>query len=263
MDDPLPIPTSDPVSPPVNSSRSYDQVQNLQDLIDKAHLPEDLRNILTERVARLALIRSGAGFASSTYILEFEATSRYLNWVVGLPWDKKTTDILDLSKAREILNRNHYGLDSLKDRVLEYIASLILNLRNNGPDSISRAPILCFVGLAGTGKTTFARSVAEALGRTFERIPFGGMADSRVLRGQSRYFPDAEPGSIVKRLAHAKAKNPVILLDELDRVTETARADIMGVLIELLDPEQNFALQHDIHFHSGLGSSGNSSNAFI
>jgi ATP-dependent Lon protease len=220
---------------------SYDQIRMLGEKVENAHVPEELRKILNERVARLALIRSGAGFTSSTYILEYESTSRYINWVVGLPWDRNTQDILDLSKAREILNKNHYGLDALKERVLEYMASIILNVRNNGAESVSRAPIICFVGLAGTGKTTFAKSVAEALGRQFERIPFGGMADSRVLRGQSRFFPDAEPGAIVKKLVHAGSKNPVILLDELDRVTETARADIMGVLIELLDPEQNYA----------------------
>jgi ATP-dependent Lon protease len=131
----------------------------------------------------------------------------------------------------------------------------MLNIKNYGPGFVSRSPILCFVGLAGTGKTTFAMSVAESLGRHFERIPFGGMADSRMLRGQSRYFPDAEPGLIIKRLAHAGVKNPVILLDELDRVTETSRSDIMGVLIELLDPEQNIAFtDHYIDYPFNLSS---------
>lgn len=114
-------------------------------------------------------------------------------------------------------------------------------MRQQHQDVIQRAPILCLVGLAGTGKTTLAKSIAEALGKHFERIPFGGMADSRALRGQSKAFPDAEPGYIIKKLFHAQTKNPVILLDELDRVTESSRADIMGVLVELLDPEQNFA----------------------
>lgn len=239
-----------------NKGESYDQIRKLGEMVEHAAIPEELRTLLNERVARLALIRSGAGFMSSTYILEYEATSRYINWVVGLPWDKQTQDLLDLAKAREILDKNHYGLENLKQRVLEYIASIMLNLKNNGPDFISRAPILCFVGLAGTGKTTFARSVAEALGRQFERIPFGGMADSRVLRGQSRYFPDAEPGAIIKRLVHAKTRNPVMLLDELDRVTESSRSDIMGVLIELLDPEQNFAfIDHYIDYPFNLSRS--------
>lgn len=231
--------TNTNISTPQSKSESYDQVRQLGEKVENAVMPEELKTLLNERIARLALVRSGAGFMSSTYILEYEGTSRYINWVTGLPWDKKSQDMLDLAKAREILDKNHYGLALLKQRVLEHIASLMLNLKNNGPEFISRSPILCFVGLAGTGKTTFAMSVAESLGRQFERIPFGGMADSRMLRGQSRYFPDAEPGMIIKKLVHAKVKNPVILLDELDRVTESSRSDIMGVLIELLDPEQN------------------------
>ncbi|HZE87868.1 MAG TPA: AAA family ATPase [Methylomirabilota bacterium] len=250
------INTTTPIASSSPKGESYDQVRKLGEKVEHAVLPEELRTILNERIARLALIRSGAGFMSSTYILEYESTSRYINWVVGLPWDKKSQDLLNLAKAREILDKNHYGLDMLKQRVLEYIASIMLNIKNNGPEFVSHSPILCFVGLAGTGKTTFAKSVAEALGRQFERIPFGGMADSRVLRGQSRYFPDAEPGLIIKRLVHANAKNPVILLDELDRVTETARSDIMGVLIELLDPEQNSAFtDHYIDYPFNLSNS--------
>jgi ATP-dependent Lon protease len=221
--------------------QSNDQIRKLGEKIEQAALPEELKAILDERIARLALIRSGAGFTSSTYILEYESTARYVNWIVGLPWNKTSKDSLDLLNARKLLDKTHYGLDQLKQRVIEYMATIMLNIQNNGPDFITRSPILCFVGLAGTGKTTFAKSIADTLGRKFERIPFGGMADSRVLRGQSRYFPDAEPGAIIKRLVHAKTGNPVILLDELDRVTETARSDIMGVLIELLDPEQNVA----------------------
>ena len=237
-------------------TESYDQIRKLGEKVEQASLPAELKTTLDERIARLALIRSGAGFTSSTYILEYESTSRYINWVVGLPWNKRSTDQLNLAKAKEIMDKNHYGLEPLKERVLEYIASIMLNIKNNGPDYMARSPILCFVGLAGTGKTTFAKSVAETLGRQFERIPFGGMADSRVLRGQSRYFPDAEPGAIVKRLVHAGAKNPVMLLDELDRVTETARSDIMGVLIELLDPEQNAAFtDHYIDYPFNLSSS--------
>jgi len=239
-----------------NKGESYDQIRKLGEKVEHAVVPDELKTQLNERIARLALVRSGAGFMSSTYILEYEQTSRYINWVVNLPWDKKSQDLLDLTRAREILDRNHYGLVMLKQRVVEYIASIMLNIKNNGPEFITRSPILCFVGLAGTGKTTFAKSVAEALGREFERIPFGGMADSRVLRGQSRFFPDAEPGAIIKHLVHAKTQNPVILLDELDRVTETARSDIMGVLIELLDPEQNAAFtDHYIDYPFNLSHS--------
>lgn len=222
------------------AGKSSDQIRILGEKIEKAPIPEEFKQELLDRISRLALIRSSAGFLSSTYIMEYESTSRFVNWVISMPWGTKTEDMLDLSKAKAQMDKNHYGLGPLKQRVLEYIASLMLNIKNYGNSAhLIKAPILCIVGLAGTGKTTFAKSLAEALGRQFERIPFGGMADSRVLRGQSRYFPDAEPGQIIKRLVHSKSSNPVILLDELDRVTDVARADIMGVLIEILDPEQN------------------------
>jgi ATP-dependent Lon protease len=150
-------------------------------------------------------------------------------------------------KAKEILDSHHYGLEPLKDRLLEYLSVMKLNVdRGTG---VSRSPILCFVGLVGTGKTTMAVSVAEAIGRKFARIPFGGMADSLELRGQSRMHPEAEPGRVVKALRVAGSRNPIILLDEIDRVTDQGRASIMGVLVELLDPEQNHAfIDHYIDY---------------
>jgi ATP-dependent Lon protease len=220
---------------------SSDQLRRLGERIEQAPLPGSLKEMLIERISRLALIRSSTGFMSATYILEYEQTATYVNWVVGLPWERQSQDLLDLVKAKQILDKNHYGLDPIKDRILEYLATIMLNIKNQNKQNLMRAPILCLVGLAGTGKTTLAASIAEALGKQFERIPFGGMGDARALRGQSRAFPDAEPGLIIKKLFHAATKNPVILLDELDRVTDTARADIMGVLVELLDPEQNQA----------------------
>ena len=228
---------------------SNDQIRKLGEKIESVKLPTDLHQSLIERIARLALIRASSGFMSANYILEYENTSNYINWVIGLPWTSMSKDSLDLVKAREILDKNHYGLESIKNRILDYLATIILNLKNGGVNNIQHAPILCLVGLAGTGKTTLAKSISEALGKQFERIPFGGMADSLALRGQSRAFPDAEPGSVIKKLVHAKTKNPVILLDELDRVTEASRADIMGVLVELLDPEQNAAfIDHYIDY---------------
>src|SRR5581483_2202775 len=218
-----------------------DQLRRLGEKVEKAVLPDELKQNLIERVQRLALLRASSGFLSSNYIVEYESASTYITWVTNLPWDKRTTDILDITKAKVFLDKNHYGLDSVKNRILEYLAAIILNLQSKDSDHVIRAPILCLVGLAGTGKTTLAASIAEALGRRFERIPFGGMGSAEVLRGQSRAFPDAEPGAVIKKLVHATSKNCVILLDELDRVSDAARADIMGVLIELLDPEQNRA----------------------
>jgi ATP-dependent Lon protease len=220
---------------------SEDQVRRLREKVTQATLPEELKTNLLERVSRLALIRASSGFMSSNYLQEYESTATYIKWTTSLPWSTASEDNLDLIKAKQILDQNHYGLEPLKERILEYIATIMLHIKNGKTDSVSRSPILIFVGLAGTGKTTFAQSIAEALNRKFERIPFGGMADSRVLRGQSRAFPDAEPGAVIKRLITAGVNNPVILLDELDRVTESARGDIMGVLLELLDPGQNKA----------------------
>lgn len=234
---------------------SHDQLRALGEKVEKSPVPDPLRDLLNDRIARLALIRSGAGYTSSTYIMEYESTNRYVKWATEFPWVTKSKDILDLKKAKEILDRDHFGLDMLKNRMMEYIASIMLNLQNNGPDFATQSPVLCFVGLAGTGKTTFAMSIAEALNRKFERIPFGGMADSRVLRGQSRFFPDAEPGQVYKSMVRAGTRNPVLLFDELDRVTETARADIMGVLIELLDPGQNNAFSdHYIDYPVNLSN---------
>ncbi|RJQ35914.1 AAA family ATPase [Candidatus Microgenomates bacterium] len=232
-----------PSNPPVQNpglqikQTTNDQIRLLGEKIEKSSLPDDVRHNLIERVQRLALIRASSGYLSANYIIEYENTSAYINYTVNLPWDKKSQDILDLVGAKKVLDGNHYGLVDMKDRILEYLASIILNLQHK--EHILRAPILCLVGLAGTGKTTLASSIAQALGRKFERIPFGGMGDARTLRGQSRAFADAEPGLVIKKLIHAQTKNSVILLDELDRVSQDARADIMGVLVELLDPEQN------------------------
>lgn len=229
------------VSSETSSSGSTDQIRKLGEQVEQAHLPPDLKQNLIERVSRLALIRQGSGFLSPNYITEYESTSNYIEWVLGLPWDTQSQDVLDLVQARQVLDKNHYGIENVKTAILEYLSTIILNSRRTEGHKIGHAPVICLIGLAGTGKTTLAISIAEALGRKFERIPFGGMADSRALRGQSRVFPDAEPGAVVKKLIHAGTKNPVILLDELDRVTEAARGDIMGVLLELLDPGQNKA----------------------
>lgn len=220
---------------------SAEQINRLREKIEKVALPADLRQTLIERVERLELIRSSAGFLSPNYVVEYDSANNYIKWATGLPWESVSQDKLDLNAAKQILDKNHYGLNSVKERILDFLAAIILNAKRPIGERNLHAPVLCLVGLAGTGKTTLASSIADALGRSFERIPFGGMGDSTSLRGQSRAFPDAEPGYVVKKLFAAKTKNPVILLDELDRVSEQARADIMGVLVELLDPGQNKA----------------------
>ena len=136
------------------------------------------------------------------------------------------------------MNKTHYGMNEPKDRILEYLATIKLRM-DQGGEKIVRAPAIFLVGLVGTGKTTFAYSLAETMGRKFARIPFGGLGSARDLRGKSRLFAEAEPGAIVKAIRGAGSWNPIILLDEIDRVGAEERADIMGVLVELLDPTQN------------------------
>lgn len=207
-----------------------EEIKKLEEKLAVAELPADLGEKAKGMIARLERIAKMGG----NYVSEFDNAARYIDWIVNLPWNKKSQDILDLRHAEEILNKNHYGLKPVKDKILEYLAVLKLSGTN-------RAPILALAGLVGTGKTTLAYSVAEAMGRKFERIPFGGIGDALYLRGQSRAYPDAEPGAVIKALRRAGTKNPVILLDEIDRVDDHARATIMGVLVELLDPEQNAA----------------------
>lgn len=162
----------------------------------------------------------------------------YIDFCLSLPFTKTSQDILDLQRAKEILNKNHFGLQPVKDRVLEYLAVLILHAKKG---TNAHAPILLFVGLVGTGKTSLAYSIAESLGRPIIRVPFGGLGDTGILKGLPKSLPGAEPGQVIKALSSTGVKNPVILLDEIDRVDEGKRADMMGILVELLDPAQNHA----------------------
>ncbi len=210
------------------------QVEDLVVKMQKADVPEDLRNSVLTRLSQLEKLTE-----SSTFLPEFDRMNNYIGWITALPWNKRTQDVLDLEHAKKILDKNHFGLEHIKERLLEYISVMKLKQEKGEGEDFMRAPILCFVGLVGTGKTTIAISIAEALGRKFARIPFGGMGDPLDLRGQSRMHPEAEPGRVIKALKFTASKNSVILLDEIDRVTDEGRASIMGVLVELLDPEQN------------------------
>lgn len=180
--------------------------------------------------------------------VELGSLIAYIDFVISLPFGKYSQDVLDISRAKEILDKNHYGLQSVKDRILEYLAVLILH-KQKGQANSFHAPILAFIGLVGTGKTSLAYSIAESLGRPLARIPFGGLGDPATLRGGSRVRPDSEPGQVMKAIQAAKVSNPVILLDEIDRVAKEYQVDIMGVLVELLDPAQNQAfLDHYLDF---------------
>jgi ATP-dependent Lon protease len=210
-------------------------VSDLKNTINKANLPIDLNERLSQMIFQLEMVKSSENFLS-----DFQKTKDYIDWTVSLPWEKSSQDNLDIEKARKTLVESHYGLDEIKTRILEYLSVLILQNKRGNQDMI-RAPILCFVGLVGTGKTTIAKSIAKALGREFVRIPFGGLGDPFYLRGRSRFYPYAEPGQVIKGLRQVQTNNPVILLDEIDRVADDALNTIMGVLVELLDPEQNWS----------------------
>ena len=220
------------------------EITTLIDRVKKAELPPKLAEMVLVRLNQLSKLT-----ASPSFLPEFDRMEKYIDWIAVLPWNKRTQDTLDLENAKKILELHHYGLIDIKTRVLEYMSVMKLKQEKGESADIYRAPILCFVGLVGTGKTTIAYSIAEALGRPIARIPFGGMGDPLDLRGQSRMHPEAEPGKIIKSLRDTQSRNPVILLDEIDRVTEQGRSSIMGVLVELLDPKQNHAFSdHYIDF---------------
>lgn len=215
------------------------EVEKLTQKVKKVVLPPELKENVELMIRRVANL-----FGSPAYAPEYESISSYIDWVTNLPWTKESEDNLDLDRARQILDQNHYGMEQVKERVLEYLAVLNLqdrkNKENQSQNPLSfRNNVLCLVGLPGIGKTTVAKSIAESLGRKFVRIPFGGMGSAILLRGQSKVFADAEPGLVIKNLRRAQTSNPVILLDEIDRSADSVRAEIMGVLLELLDPEQN------------------------
>lgn len=217
----------------MNGQILFPEIQKLEEKIRQSQLPETLVEKLKNQIERVNLsLRYQGGFG------QFDILTNYVDWVTSLPWNSQTEDILDIKRAREIMDKNHFGLETVKKRILEYLSLLILQKQRLQRKTF-HAPILLFVGLAGTGKTTFARSIAEALGRKFARIPFGGLSSSTELRGIPKNQPGAEPGQIIKALRRVQSKNPVILLDELDRVAPEAKGSVMGVLLELLDPQQN------------------------
>lgn len=222
---------------PVNTAQDsvFAEVRKLEEKVKATSLPEDLKDKALQMLTRSVKMARFGGYTE-----EYERVAAYIDWITSLPWKKKSQDVLDLKRAREILNKNHYNLEKIKERILEFLAILKLHQEKGAlEEQFSKAPILCLVGLVGTGKTTLGFSIAESLGRKFVRIPFGGIGSALDLRGQSRLHPEAEPGLIIKALKRIGVSNPVILLDEIDRVTLEGRADVMGVLVELLDPEQN------------------------
>lgn len=248
----------------------FDELRDLaQKLEQSKDIPEDLREKLERMLRRLNRM---AKFG--TYSSEFETASRYIEVVASIPWQKRTRDNLDLENAKEMLDSTHYGMGYVKDRIIEYLATMIL-IKRRGENAISKSPVLLLVGLQGVGKTTLAMSIASALGREFVRIAMGAIGSVLELRGRSKAYANSEPGQIIKALIKTNVKNPVILLDEIDKASgqEALRADIMATLLEVLDPNQNpdfrdhyvdhpFNLS-DVMFICSANNTGNISTALM
>jgi len=215
---------------------AFDELRRLAEKVENTKgLPEDLKEKLLQMIQRLERMANLGHYAS-----EFDTLSRYIETVTSLPWSYETVDHLDIKKAKDKMDSTHYGMEYVKERILEYLAMLQL-LHSRGRDMIAKSPVVLFVGLQGVGKTTLSKTIAEALGRKFIRISMGAIGNSQELRGKSKAFPEAEPGQIVKALIKLGTKNPVILLDEIEKASGEAglRLDIMAILLEILDPAQN------------------------
>src|SRR5262249_19428961 len=204
------------------------EVAMLRERIEKADLPDEVRTEADRELKRLERLPAAAP--------DYHVIRTYLEWILELPWQKGTDDNLDLNNARTVLDEDHYDLDEIKERILEHLAVIKLNPR-------TKAPILCFVGPPGVGKTSLGQSIARAMGRKFERMSLGGVRDEAELRGHRRTYIGALPGRIIQALRRASVKNRVMMLDEVDKLGMDFRGDPASALLEVLDPAQNFSFR--------------------
>ncbi len=200
------------------------EAELMRERLQEADLPDEVRTEADRELRRMERLPAAAP--------DYHVIRSYLEYVLELPWRKSSVDKLDLAEARRILDEDHYGLEDIKERILEFLA--VIKLR---PDT--KSPILCFAGPPGVGKTSLGRSIARALGREFERISLGGMRDEAELRGHRRTYIGALPGRIIQSLRRAKVNNPVLMLDEIDKLGNGYRGDPSAALLEILDPQQN------------------------